>query len=154
MKILADNLYCWAGVLYDTGRTKQGYNKTVGTNYIGHFLLTHLLSELMKKSAPSRIINVSSSVFGRIGKLDLSYCTTTPSESLRPVQLYSLSKLYLILHAKELGRRLKGILPPANVVQRLYFHRCLSAQLWGWRCTLSPSHNTSTGPMSFLGVSQ
>ena len=31
------------------------------------------------------------------------------NESLRPIQLYSLSKLYLILHAKELGRRLKGI---------------------------------------------
>ena len=95
--------------MYDTGRTKQGYNKTVGTNYIGHFLLTHLLSELMKKSAPSRIINVSSSVNDITGKLDLSYYTTTPNESLRPIQLYSLSKLYLILHAKELGRRLKGI---------------------------------------------
>ena len=63
----------------------------------------------MKKSAPSRIINVSSSVNDRTGKLDLSYCTTTPNGSLRPIQLYSLSKLYLILHAKELGRRLKGI---------------------------------------------
>ena len=33
---------------------------------------------------------------------------------------------------------------------RYCFHRCLSVYTWG-RVTPSPSHNTSTGPMSFLG---
>ena len=80
----------------------------IGTNYIGQFLLTHLLSDLMRKSAPACIINVSSSDRARVSKLDLSFCTTTPSNSLWPFQYYSVSKLFLLLHAKELGKRLKG----------------------------------------------
>lgn len=100
--------FCVVGLLYEDGRTKQGYNKVIGTNYVGHFLLTHLLSELMKKSAPSRVINIASSDHGRVRRLDMSYCTTTPSGGVRGAQLYPISKLCLIMHANELGRRLKG----------------------------------------------
>ncbi len=41
--------------------TKQKFDGTVGTNYVGPFLLTYLLLERIKKSGGGRIINVSSS---------------------------------------------------------------------------------------------
>ena len=40
--------------------TKDGYESIFQVNYISHFLLTLLLIEKLKKSAPSRIVNVSS----------------------------------------------------------------------------------------------
>ena len=42
------------------GQTKQKFHQTFGTNHVAPFLLTYLLLDLLKKSAPSRIVNVSS----------------------------------------------------------------------------------------------
>jgi NAD(P)-dependent dehydrogenase (short-subunit alcohol dehydrogenase family) len=40
--------------------TKQGYDEIFAINYLGHFLLTHLLTPLLQNTENSRIINVAS----------------------------------------------------------------------------------------------
>ena len=60
-----DGLACNAGMANMTGelsRTKDGLELTTGISYFGHFLLTELLLDVMKTSAPSRIVLVSSVV--------------------------------------------------------------------------------------------
>jgi NAD(P)-dependent dehydrogenase (short-subunit alcohol dehydrogenase family) len=50
-----------AGTLFtDRTVTAEGIDSTVATNLLGHFLLTNLLIPRLVKSAPARIINVSS----------------------------------------------------------------------------------------------
>merc|ERR1712023_503164 len=44
---------------YDT--TEQGFEMHIGVNHIGHFYLTQLLEPILKKSAPARVVSVSSS---------------------------------------------------------------------------------------------
>ena len=82
--------------------TKQGHEIVFGTNHLGPFLLTYLLLDLLKKSAPSHVINLSSLMHkyyhGKLimkdGKIDG-----------RP---YDGSKLANVMHARELGKRFKG----------------------------------------------
>lgn len=76
------------------------------TNHLGHFLLTNLLLDLLEKSAPARVVIVSS-VLHHLGKIDfenLSFEKYTPD----PFFTYCMSKLCNILMAKELSRRLEG----------------------------------------------
>ncbi|UJR09339.1 hypothetical protein I4U23_013582 [Adineta vaga] len=57
-----DVLICNAGQVYTpTIYTNDGFNDIMQSNYLGHFLLTQLLLDKLKKCRPSRIINVSSS---------------------------------------------------------------------------------------------
>jgi len=85
--------------------TKDGFELTFGVNHLGHFLLTNLLLDLLKKSSPSRIVVVSSLGHrrGTIHKHDLMGVNWFGKFSA-----YSQSKLANILFANELSRRLKG----------------------------------------------
>ncbi|KAL8610843.1 hypothetical protein ACOMHN_056698 [Nucella lapillus] len=58
-----------AGYLGPKAATDDGYERTMGVNYLGHFYLTLLLVEKLRKCAPSRIINVCSDAYSH-GKLD------------------------------------------------------------------------------------
>jgi NAD(P)-dependent dehydrogenase (short-subunit alcohol dehydrogenase family) len=50
-----------AGALFDKREvTPEGFERTLAVDYLGLFLLTHELLDLLKSSAPSIIINVSS----------------------------------------------------------------------------------------------
>lgn len=74
-------------------------------NHFGPFLLTCLLLGLLKKSAPSRILMVSSWLH-KTAKFDLDNLNF--EKWFSSLQVYSYSKLANILTANELSRKLKG----------------------------------------------
>ncbi|XP_007260245.2 retinol dehydrogenase 12 isoform X1 [Astyanax mexicanus] len=85
-------------------KTADGFEMQIGVNHLGHFLLTFLLIDLLKKSAPSRIILLSSMAhsWGTI-KLD----DINSEKSYHSRRVYGQSKLANILCTRSLGRRLK-----------------------------------------------
>ncbi|KPJ08897.1 Retinol dehydrogenase 13 [Papilio machaon] len=93
--------------------TKDGLHKGMQVNYFGSFLLTYLLLPLLKSSAPSRIINVSS-VMHHYGAMDFDNLNMEKYWS--DYLVYANSKLYLNLMTLELSRRLNNNEVTANAV--------------------------------------
>lgn len=89
--------------------TKQGYDYVFGVNHVGPFLLTYLLIDLLKKSSPSRIINVipCGDTFLK-EEPDFSRQLTQESDIKYPNLFgYNMSMLAQIWHAKILSEKLK-----------------------------------------------
>jgi len=107
-----DGLVNNAGVMHTPeGRTEDGFETQFGINYLGHFLLTELLLDTLKASAPSRIVCVSSvahagmrGVYGDIDFDDLNF----DKKEYDAYQAYANSKLAIVLQALDLARRLEG----------------------------------------------
>lgn len=100
-----------AGLFSLSGKTEDGFEKTFAVDYLAPFLLTNLLLELLKSSAPSRIVNVSSVAhFGGHVDLDAIQKGSVPSGW----GAYSNSKLALVMFTYELARRLQGTGVTAN----------------------------------------
>ncbi len=96
------------------GRRREsvdGLEMTFAVNYLAPFLLTNLLLDVLKASAPARIVNVSSAAHtsGSIQLDDLQ------AEKLyRPMRTYPQAKLAVVLFTYELARRLQGTEVTAN----------------------------------------
>ncbi|XP_050343814.1 retinol dehydrogenase 11-like [Nymphalis io] len=86
-------------------KTEDGFSIGMQVNYLGPFLLTSLLLPILRKSTPSRIVNVSSMLyqFGRINFKDIE-----SNRSLNAFATYCNAKLCTILMTVELHRRLQG----------------------------------------------
>ena len=99
--------------LYKTRLTEtpDGIEMTLSVNYLAPFLLTNLLLDLLKKSAPSRVINVSSEA-ERWGKIDLDDLQS--ERRYRGFPVYGKSKLANIMFTYELAERLRGTGVTAN----------------------------------------
>ena len=85
-------------------KTVSGYDLQFGINHLGPFLLTHLLLPLLKKSAPSRVLVVSSVAHKMVNSL----CYLHTKQAWEETIAYSTCKLCNILFAAELARRLEG----------------------------------------------
>jgi retinol dehydrogenase 12 len=96
-----------AGVAGQRGLTDSGFELAFGTNHVGHFLLTNLLLDKIKESAPARIVNVSS--VGHYSATGIDYeAVRKPTKTITGLREYGVSKLANVLHAQELARRLDG----------------------------------------------
>lgn len=95
-----------AGTLLTRRSTSvDGIERTVATNFLGPFLLTHCLLPLLHDSIPSRIINVSSDLHRR-ATLDL-HDLGLQRGPYHCLGAYASSKLMLNVFSYELARRLR-----------------------------------------------
>jgi NAD(P)-dependent dehydrogenase (short-subunit alcohol dehydrogenase family) len=86
---------------------------TFGVNHLGHFLLTNLLLDRLRESAPSRVVVVSSHAH-KSARRGLDFDDLQAERKYRPFAVYGRSKLANIYFTRELARRLKGSDVTAN----------------------------------------
>ncbi|XP_034726604.1 retinol dehydrogenase 12 [Etheostoma cragini] len=94
--------------------TKDGFDVSFATNHLGPFLLTNLLLDLMKRSAPARIVTIASANHVK-GQVDFSHFH---GENLiyHRDNVYNHTKLHNIIFTNELACRLEGTGVTANSV--------------------------------------
>ena len=85
--------------------TPDGFEWTMGVNHFGPFLLTNLLTDLLIKNAPARVITVSSENH-RGAKKGLNFDDLQMTDGYGSSKAYAASKLANILFTTELDRRL------------------------------------------------
>lgn len=96
-----------AGIWPRTRRkTEDGFELTLGVNHLGPFFLTHALLPLLERSAPSRIVVVTSSMH-----TEAEFDFEDPQFKVRKHHggtAYAQSKLANVLFTRGLARRLEG----------------------------------------------
>src|SRR5215210_6650047 len=97
----------------ESTETPDGIETQLAINHLTPFLLTNLLLDLLKESAPSRIVTVSSDAH-RWAKIDLDDLQSR--KRYRGMQVYGTTKLANIMFTNELAERLEGTGVTANCV--------------------------------------
>jgi retinol dehydrogenase-13 len=94
-------------------KTVDGFEAQFGVNYLGPFLLTNLLLDKLKASAPSRIVHLTSMLHTK-GTLDFE--SFRGEKPYKASVAYNQSKLANLVFSNELSRRLKGTGVTSNAV--------------------------------------
>jgi NAD(P)-dependent dehydrogenase (short-subunit alcohol dehydrogenase family) len=104
-----------AGVaLFGRRVTEDGLEATFATNHLGPFLLTNLLLGLLRASAPSRVVNVSSDTHKAVRAVP--WDDLQSAGSYDPLAVYNRTKLMNVLFTHGLARRLAGTGITANAL--------------------------------------
>ena len=109
--------------------TVDGFEETFAVNYLGGFLLTHLLLDLLKSSAPSRVVNVSSSAHEGGG---IRFDDLQGEARYRGWRAYGQSKLAQVLFTYELARRLEGTGVTVNACHPGVIRTNFGRDDWPW----------------------
>merc|ERR1719296_403961 len=112
-----DVLVCNAGVMMpaELTHTKDGFELQMGTNHFGHFLLCELLRNVLEKSAPSRVVILSSCASAKCSPAMGAECVVDftdlhwQTRKYHKGEAYAQSKLANVLHAMEIPKRYKGV---------------------------------------------
>uniref|UniRef100_A0A1A8EE07 Uncharacterized protein n=1 Tax=Nothobranchius kadleci TaxID=1051664 RepID=A0A1A8EE07_NOTKA len=114
-------------------KTEDGFEMQFGVNHLGHFLLTNCLLDLLKKSSPSRIVNVSSLAHE---KGQIYFDDINQEKNYNGWKCYAQSKLANVLFTKELAHKLQGTgvtaysLHPGVIRTELARHMLPTIPLW------------------------
>lgn len=91
--------------------TEDGLETTLAVNHLSHFMLTNLLMDILKASAPARVVNISSS-HHKAGTINFD--NLQGEKEYNATTVYCQSKLANVLFTYELARRLNGSGVTAN----------------------------------------
>jgi NAD(P)-dependent dehydrogenase (short-subunit alcohol dehydrogenase family) len=94
-------------ILYRRAETQEGFEETFGVNHLGQFLLTDLLLERLRASAPARVVVVSSHAH-KGARRGLDFDDLQSERKYKWMDAYNKSKLANIYFTRELARRLDG----------------------------------------------
>lgn len=114
--------------------TVDGLEATFALNHLGYFLLTNLLLDLIKASAPARIISVSS---GAHAMGSIQFDDLQSERKYGAMRAYSQSKLANILFTVELARRLAGTGVTANCLHPGFVRSGFATETAGSRALLA-----------------
>ncbi len=95
--------------------TVDGLEMTFALDHLAYFLLTDLLLDTIKASAPARIINISSQAQG-VGKIDFDDLQGEKNYGFFGFKAYGQAKLANVMFTYELARRLEGTGVTVNAV--------------------------------------
>jgi len=133
--------------------TGDGLEQVFAVNHLAYFMLTMLLLDRIKESAPARIINVSSDLHQRA---TLNFADLGGERSYGGMSSYSQSKLANILFTYELARRLAGTgvtvnaVHPGAVATNLARNNGLTTMAWKLAGTFMKSPATGARTQVFL----
>ncbi len=97
--------------------TSDGVETIFATNHVGPFLLTHLLLDRLKASAPSRILTVASKGLAMHPLLDIEFDNLNGERKFSPDHAYYLSKLAQVMYTYDMAEELKGTGVTINCVR-------------------------------------
>ncbi len=96
-----------AGAIFGERKlTVDGIETTFAVNHLGYFLLTNLLLDKLKASAPSRIVNVASRAHMRT---TMNFDDLYGEKDFQSFRAYAQSKLANVMFTYELAERLEGM---------------------------------------------
>lgn len=96
-----------AGVAGQRGQTVDGFELAFGTNHLGHFLLTRLLTPALVDSGRGRVVTVASDSHYQAKRIDWTLLTR-PTRSVTGLREYAVSKLCNVLHSHALAARFEA----------------------------------------------
>lgn len=147
--------------------TKDGFEMIFGTCHLGHFLLTNLLLDTLKGSAPSRIINMSMD-----SKVPIDFDDLQATKKYSSLDRLQMTKGAITCFSVELAKRLEGsgvtvnvvnpeltksTLPreapfPLRMVFALFGQSPQKSALWGVTVAADPAYDTISGKYYRKGV--
>ena len=120
--------------------TEDGLEMTFAVNHLAPFLLTNLLLDRLKSSAPARIVNVSSMVHY---DAPLKFDNLQSEKNYNGITAYKQSKLGNVLFTFELAERLKGSGVTVNCLHPGIVATKLLDTGWGWSNGLSSAQGAA-----------
>ncbi|GLV36496.1 nazgul [Carabus blaptoides fortunei] len=97
-----------AGIMFHPYEiTPEGFETHLVTNYLGHFVLTHLLLPKLKASENGRVINITAAAYSS-GYVNLNDLNLKNAGVKNIIQAFTQSKLALVLMSRYMAKLLKG----------------------------------------------